>query len=123
MTINQVSMANTMQTNSMKNSVYCKPNYMNELKSDTVSFTGKKKVASEGKPKKSGFIHKALIACVGAPYPGLGQAINGQWGKAALFAIGTPVAAFAAATVSLPLAIAVGFSAYALSFIDTYRNA
>jgi len=94
----------------------------NELKNDTISFTGKKKAEGEGK-KKSSFVHKVLVATVGAPYPGLGQALNGQWGKAALFAFGTPALALGAFMVNPLLGIAVGTAGYIGAFIDAYRNA
>ena len=99
------------------------PNYKNSLSADTVSFTGKKDGADGEKPKKSGFVHKALISATGCFIPGMGQAINGQWSKAALFAIGAPLAVFGAMTVSLPLAMGIGLAAEAGMFIDAYRNA
>lgn len=91
---------------------------------DTVCFTGKKSAeGAEAPKKKSSVIHKALVSATNCFFPGLGQAINGQWGKAAMFAIGAPVAVLAAMTVSLPLAIGVGAVAEAAMFIDAYRNA
>ncbi|MCR5265345.1 MAG: hypothetical protein K6E29_01975 [Cyanobacteria bacterium RUI128] len=105
------------------NGALCKPNNCG-LQADTVCFTGKKqKFDAEGKPKKSSVIHKALVSATGCFIPGMGQAINGQWGKAALFAIGAPIAVWGAMTVSLPLALGVGLAAEAGMFIDAYRNA
>lgn len=95
----------------------------NPLEADTVSFSGKNKLRDANRNKKSGFVHKALIASTNCLFPGLGQAINGQWGKAALFAIGAPVAVLGAMTVSLPLALGIGAVAEAAMFIDAYRNA
>jgi len=94
----------------------------NELTGDSISFTSQKHKAPEQK-KKSSVIHKALVAATGAFIPGLGQALNGQWGKALLFAVGAPVAVFASMTVSLPLALAVGTAAEIGMYIDAYRNA
>ena len=94
----------------------------NELGCDSVSFTGKKKSADAPK-KKSGVIHKALVATTGAFIPGLGQALNGQWGKAAFFLVGAPAITLAALCVSVPLAVAVGTAAEIGMYIDAYRNA
>lgn len=94
----------------------------NQPMQDTVSFTGKKKTES-GEKKKSGFIHKTLVTLVSAPYPGLGQALNGQWGKAFAIGLSFPVAAFAT-LATYPLALPAVVGAYYLgSMIDTYRNA
>jgi hypothetical protein len=110
--------------NCSKNSAvnYC--NYKNELCADTVSFSGKKKAEDvEPAKKKSSVGHKLLISATNCFIPGLGQAINGQWGKAAMFAFGAPIAVFAASMFSLPLALGVGAVAGASMFIDAYRNA
>lgn len=90
---------------------------------DTVCFTGKKKAEDAEPKKKSSVIHKGLVAMTNCFFPGLGQAINGQWGKAAFFALGAPAVVLGAMCVSLPLAIGVGAVAEAAMFIDAYRNA
>ena len=91
---------------------------------DTVSFTSKKNVDSVEYPrKKSSFVHKALVAATSAFVPGLGQALNGQWGKALFFAVGVPVATLAALTVSVPLAGAIYVASGVAMYVDAYRNA
>lgn len=109
-------------SNSSKNRVRCMPNY-NALQADTVSFSGKKQKANGEVQRKSNFVHKSLVSLTGCFIPGLGQALNGQWGKAALFAFGAPLATVAAMSVSLPLAMAVGAVAEIGMFVDAYRNA
>lgn len=122
MRLGSVSMVgnNTVAPKGKSHGVYM-PNYTCELKGDTVSFTGKKDFAD--KPKKSGFVHKALIAATNCFCPGLGQAINGQWGKAAMFAIGAPLATFGIFCANPAVGLAVGAASAVWMFVDAYRNA
>ena len=97
--------------------------YNNELKSDTVSFTGKK--SKDKAEKKSGVAHKAVVASTSMLIPGLGQAINGQWGKALLCYAGFDITSFAIFLVTGNpfIASAVALGGRAFSVIDAYRNA
>ena len=124
MEVNSVSMVSNVKSapKGDSQSLYM-PNYRNSLSADTVSFTGKKKVDESGKPKKSGFVHKALIAATNCFCPGLGQAINGQWGKAAMFAIGAPLATFGIFCANPAVGLAVGAASAVWMFVDAYRNA
>ena len=121
MEINPLNM-NTKNTSYAKNSNFCQVNYNNALKQDTVSFSGKNKDADLGK-KKSGFLHKALISSTGCFIPGMGQALNGQWGKALMFGIGVPAATVGAFCVNPLLAVGIALVGEAAMFIDAYRNA
>lgn len=94
---------------------------------DTVSFTSRKNVEPNNenivKEKKSGFLKKAAVATASAVLPGLGQAINGQWGKAAFYALGAPLLATAAFLLNPIAGIAVGSCLEIANIVSAYRNA
>ena len=73
--------------------------------------------------KKSSFFKKAAVAMASSVLPGLGQAINGQWGKAAFYAIGAPVLTLAAWCVNPILGWAVGTGLEIGNIVSAYRNA
>ena len=73
-------------------------------------------------PKKASGAKKFGVGLASAFLPGLGQAVNGQWGKGLAFFFGTGVAGAAAM-----LAGPVGLAAYAgvgiWSIVDAVKNA
>ena len=94
---------------------------------DTVSFTTKPPVEETEKEvsqkKESSTGHKLLISATNFLCPGLGQAINGDWGKAAGFAIGAPLATAGLFLACPPLGITAGIGASVAMFVDAYKNA
>lgn len=91
---------------------------------DTLSFGGKKDVpVEEPKKKKSGFFKKAAVALASSVVPGLGQAINGQWGKAAFYTLGAPALTIAAWCVNPLLGVATGALLEIGNIVSAYRNA
>lgn len=93
-----------------------------------VAFKGKNKKTTaaenaETPKKKSGFFKKAAVATASSVLPGLGQAINGQWGKAAFYAIGAPVLTVAAFMLNPIAGIAVGSALEIGNVVSAYRNA
>lgn len=94
---------------------------------DTVSFRSRKNIEPNNenvvKEKKSGFFKKAAVATASAVLPGLGQAINGQWGKAAFYALGAPLLATAAFLVNPIAGIAIGSCLEIANVVSAYRNA
>lgn len=101
-----------------------KPRHIaNELNADTVSFTSRKKDIEDIPKKKSSKMHKALVAATGLLIPGLGQALNGQWGKAVGFFAGAPLAVLAASMVNPLLGAAVAVGAEVGMLTDAYKHA
>lgn len=125
--INSVGLNNNVSNVNFK-SANCsgcgKPRHIaNELNADTVSFTSRKKDIEDIPKKKSSKTHKALVAATGFLVPGLGQALNGQWGKAIGFFAGAPALVLAASMINPVLGFAVGVGAEVKMFTDAYKNA
>ena len=91
---------------------------------DTVNFSSNEKTVEENKnPKKEASIGKKLGVGIASGFmAGLGQAINGEWGKATGFFLGSMALSALACTVSPFIAIpALGISAW--SIVDAVNNA
>lgn len=94
---------------------------------DSVSFKGKVKnndaTKTEPAKKKSGFAKKSAVAIASSVVPGLGQAINGQWGKAAFYALGAPALSVGVYMLHPIAGAAFGIGTYFANIISAYRNA
>ncbi|GEM_PF-6864240 len=127
MEINPVSVNNNISSVNAK-SANCSgcgsPRHIkNELNADMVSFTSRKKDIEDIPKKKSSKTHKALVAATGFLIPGLGQALNGQWGKAIGFFAGAPALVVVASMINPVLGFAVAAGAEVKMFTDAYKNA
>lgn len=86
---------------------------------DTVSFSDSNKTINETEtetPKEASTAKKVGVGIASSLIPGLGQAINGQWGKAAGFFFGE--------TAAISLLGAVGWLGIGIwSVVDAVKNA
>ena len=90
---------------------------------DTVSFSGTNNPEPQER-KEAGSGKKWGVGIASAVIPGLGQAINGEWGKAAGFFLGTYVGAGAVGFMIHPfLGAAVAIGANIWSIVDAVKNA
>ena len=71
---------------------------------------------------KSGLLKKIAVGCLSLT-PGLGQFVNGQWLKAATFAIGVPIAVMAGFFVGGYLGLGLMAGAYLWNIVDAVKNA
>lgn len=93
--------------------------YINTSNSDKFVLNQPKKEV----PKPS-ITRKIGTGIASAVYPGLGQFVNGQWLKAAGFAIGVPLASSAAFFIAGPTAsFLVGMAFYLWNIHDAVKNA
>lgn len=132
---NETTIANSPQANLRNNETQTSSiinNYPNlaPLEKDTVSFSGKgePKVDTDVEIKRKNIKKEAStgkkwgVGIASAFVPGLGQGINGQWGKAAGFFFGSMAAGIMASSIpfiGFPLGLGLGI----WSIVDAVKNA
>ena len=92
---------------------------------DTVSFSSNDKTVDkpENTKKEASTAKKVGVGIASACIPGLGQAINGEWGKALGFFAGSLGSAFTLGAICPPLGLAAGLGIGIYSIVDAVKNA